>query len=352
VSGVLDIALVSLGTTLGLRQADEAFAAQLRAAGASCEVFPVQLGRAPRLRRTMALTDAVEAVAARAAARGTRARVHIYSSVTAGLLQPPRTRTAVRFDSIAAVNRPGMGGAWQRRRERSLLRSAGLLLPWSEQAADAARRGAGLDPAGMVVLPPPVATATATAITRDRFEAVAYAANPHKRGLDLLARAWSLAGPRDARLAVGGLDRTEGERWLRKLRVAETPRVVWLGSVDPERWRAIVAGARVFVSAARFEDWGIAQMEALAAGVPLVTVPAGGANPALALARQLAPELVAVDRSCEALAGALTAGLELDGRAREAYGRVARRLLEPYRDDALRRRVSDEVLPRLLSSSR
>jgi glycosyltransferase involved in cell wall biosynthesis len=350
VAGLPDIALVSLGTTLGLRQADEAFAAQLRAAGASCEVVPVPLGRAARLRRAMALTDAVEALAARAAARGTRARVHVYSTITAGLLQPPRARTAVRFDSIAAVNRPGMGGAWQRRRELGLLRGADLLLPWSEQAADAARRVAGLDPDGMVVLPPPVVTATGAA--RDRFDAVAYAANPHKRGLDLLARAWARAAPRGARLGVGGLDRVEGERWLGKLALSEVRGLVWLGSVDGERWRAIVAGARVFVSAARFEDWGIAQMEALAAGVPLVTVPAGGANPALALARELAPGLVAVERSRDALAAALTAGLELDGRAREAYGQAARRLLEPYRDEALRRLVANEVLPRLLSSSR
>ena len=45
------------------------------------------------------------------------------------------------------------------------------------------------------------------------------------------------------------------------------------------------------------------------------------------------------------------AGLALDGAAREAYARTAERLLEPYREAELRRRVAEEVLPRLLSNS-
>ena len=63
-----DVVLVSLGTTMGLREADEAFARQLRAAGASCEIARVRLGASAQLRRTMALTDVVEALAARRAA--------------------------------------------------------------------------------------------------------------------------------------------------------------------------------------------------------------------------------------------------------------------------------------------
>jgi glycosyltransferase involved in cell wall biosynthesis len=128
--------------------------------------------------------------------------------------------------------------------------------------------------------------------------------------------------------------------------------VEWLPREEPERWRALVAGARVFVNASRFEDWGIAQMEALAAGTPLVTVPTAGANVALGLARELAPELVAVERTADALAGVLRAGLGLDSAARERYAQRAARLLEPYRDESLRRVVAEEVLPRLLAISR
>ena len=334
---------------MGLRRADEAFAEQVRAAGATCEVLAVRLGRSSGLRRTMALTDVVEGLGARRAARGAQAGAYVYSSVTAALLQPPRAPAAVRFDGIAALNRPGIGGAWQRRRERSVLRSADLLLPWSEAAAEAARRAAGSGSGAMVVLPPPVSRPSGA--SQGRFDAVAYAANPDKRGLDLLLWAWGEAGPAGGRLAVGGLTRADAERWLRKLGVDEPPGVEWLGALEPDRWLSLVAGAGVFVNASRFEDWGIAQMEALSAGVPLVTVPTPGANAALPLARELAPDLVAGVRSSEALAGALRAGLALDGAARAAYAQAAGRLLEPYRESELRRRVAEEVLPRLLSNS-
>ena len=94
-----------------------------------------------------------------------------------------------------------------------------------------------------------------------------------------------------------------------------------------------VAGARVFVNASRHEDWGLAQMEALSAGTPLVTVPSAGANVALPLAAELAPELVAPDRTPQALARALRAGLALDergagalrgGRGSGCWSRIAR----------------------------
>src|SRR5690349_3924365 len=140
VAGTVDIAIVSLGTTLGWRRADEALAEHVEATGASCELRPMQLGAARQLQRSMALTDVVQGLATRRAARGIDARAVIYSSVTAALLQPLRRPYAVRFDAIAALNRPGVGGAWQRRRERTVLGRADLLLPWSEAAAAAAAR--------------------------------------------------------------------------------------------------------------------------------------------------------------------------------------------------------------------
>lgn len=339
-----DIAVVSLGTTLGLRRADEALAAQIEAAGASCELVPVRIGASGRLRRTMALTDLVETLAARRAARGIEARAVVYSSITAALLQPARTPYAVRFDGLAATNRPGIGGAWQRRRERGVLARAELLLPWSDAAAAAAGR-----PGVTVVLPPPVERASEAA--PDAPDAVAYAANPDKRGLDLVCEAWAAAAPPGARLGIGGLDAEGGRRWLRKLGGPEPAGVEWLGSMAPERWRALVAGARVFVNAARMEDWGIAQMEALASGTPLVTVPTPGPNPALALARELGPELVAAERTPQALAAALRAGLELGDDERERYAARAAELLRPYSEEELRRTVAEDVVPRLLSSS-
>jgi len=357
-----DIAIVSLGTTTGWRVADRALAEQVTAAGASCVLVPVAIGAAGRLRRTMALTDIVEALAARRTAQGASAGATIFSTVTSALLQPLRGPHAIRFDTTASLSRPGAGGAWQRRREQEVLARADLLLPWSDPAAAAAEAAvARAVPAGhrdrpsasagprQVVLPSPVERAREPA--SDAPEAIAYAANPDKRGLDLLCRAWTAAAPSGARLLVGGIDRGDALRWLAREGVAEPPAVEWAGAVGRDRWLALVAGARVFVNASRFEDWGLAQMEALGAGTPLVTVPTPGPNAALPLARALAADLVAPAADPAALAAALRVGLAMDEHQRAAYASAAERLLSPYSDEALGAVVAREVLPALLNRS-
>src|SRR2546423_10354324 len=127
----VDVLLVSLGATAGLRRADDEFAASLRRAGASVEV-----ARSQRPREglpTMALGDLAFARLARKAAIEGIARFSpravVYSTTTAALLWP--RPGAVRFDAPATGNRPGRHGLWQRPVERRRLREAPLLLPWS-----------------------------------------------------------------------------------------------------------------------------------------------------------------------------------------------------------------------------
>jgi glycosyltransferase involved in cell wall biosynthesis len=100
----------------------------------------------------------------------------------------------------------------------------------------------------------------------------------------------------------------------------------------------------VFINASRREDHGLAQLEALAAGTPLVTVPSPGAYEALPIARRLAPRLVASEVSASALAAALRAGLAFDDATYSARAAVA---LEPYRRSRVLSVVRDEVLPAL-----
>jgi glycosyltransferase involved in cell wall biosynthesis len=271
--------------------------------------------------------------------------VTVYSSVTAALLQPTRGPYAVRFDSPAALNRPGIGGAWQRRRERGVLAGARVLLPWSETAGATVRALLGNGPPA-VVLPPPVELVE-SASERD-LDAVAYAGNPEKRGLELLSEAWLKAAVPSARLIIAGVEEGDALRYLRRAGIAEPPAVEWAGALSRARWLELVGRARVFVNASRYEDWGIAQMEALAAGTPLVTVPSAGPNEALPLARRLAPQLVAAERTPAALAAAIEAGLALDVEARAIYAQCARGLVEPYSRPALRRTLTDDVLPALL----
>ena len=105
----VDVLIVSLGSTEGLRRADDELQDSLRRAGASVAIarpFP------PAEIPTLMLTDLVWAHAAREAAekileqqRRYPARSVIYSSTTAALLWP--RPGAIRFDATSAGNRPG-----------------------------------------------------------------------------------------------------------------------------------------------------------------------------------------------------------------------------------------------------
>ena len=329
-----DVALLSLGTTLGLRRADAAFAEQLRGAGVDCRLVPVEIGRAAKaLRRNPAVTDFVEALAARRTLRPD-ARVTVYSTVTAAFLQPREDGYAVRFDSPAALNRPGLSGAWQRRAERRALAGARCLLPWSEGAGQAAPGDAA-----RVVLPVPVAESAGDG-QRD-IDVLAYAGDPHKRGLDVLCRAWSKSGGA-ARLVVAGIEREPALRWLERRGVGAPADVDWAGLLSREDWLATAGRARLFVNASRREDYGISQLEALSAGAAVVTVPSAGPYEALPIARRLAADLVAED-----LAAALAAGLALDDGELRDYRRRAIDELEPYRPAAVQAVVAERVIPAL-----
>jgi hypothetical protein len=96
------------------------------------------------------------------------------------------------------------------------------------------------------------------------------------------------------------------------------------------------------VNASRREDYGISQLEALAAGAALVTVPSPGPYEALPIARRLAADLVNDD-----LATALAAGLVRGDAELGDYRKRAARELEPYRPAAVQAAVTERVIPAL-----
>jgi glycosyltransferase involved in cell wall biosynthesis len=315
--------LISLGSTAGLRASDGELLRALRGAGASAELVAAE---PPREVRTMALTDLTWARAARAAARAGIAahepRAIVYSTTTAALLAP--APGAIRFDAPSAGNRPGRHGLWQRPLERRRLASAPLLVPSSPGGLAEVPHDHG--PA--LVVPIPVEGSGPPAPERD-LAAVAYAANPEKKGIDRVVEAWSRVRREGETLVLAGADldlRADG--------------VAVAGRLAPEDYRALVRRARVYVTAPRREDYGIAQLEALADGCLLVTTPAPGPYAALPIARAADPRLVTED-----LAAALRTAL--DDPAPGYAARVAEGL-RPYRRDAVDRVVADELLPRLL----
>ena len=326
-----DVLLVSLGGTAGLREADAELAASLRRAGA--EVVEAQAAR-PREWRTYALIELAWARAARAAAREAidehRPRAIVYSSTTAALLGP--RPGAIRFDAPAAGNRPGRHGIWQRPVERRRLRDATLLVPWSEGGLAEAPRPR----ADAVVVPVPVAPSGPSA-ERD-LAAVTYGANPGKKGLDRVLAAWAAARHGSEELVVAGLDEAG---WRRTPLGDSSPEGVrFAGMLPRDEYRALLRRARVFVCAPRREDYGIAQLEALADGCLLVTTPSPGPYAALPLARELDPRLV----------GGIAEGLRaaLDTPAPDYAARAAA-ALAPWHPDAVDRVVREQLLPKLVS---
>ena len=331
-----DVLLVSLGGTEGLRSADEELAASLRRAGAEVVVAAAER---PREWRTYALLELAWARAARAAASDAihehRPRAVLYSSTTAALLAP--RPGAIRFDAPAAGNRPGRHGVWQRPMEKRRFRDAPLLVPWSEGGLAEAP-----SPHGEAVVVPVPVEASGPVGERD-ITAITYGANPVKKGLDRVLAAWHAA--RHAGRGAGrGRPRRGGREarpaWPEAAPPAATPSagVRFAGMLSRADYRALLRRARVFVCAPRREDYGIAQLEALADGCRLVTTPSPGPYAALPLARQLDSRLV----------GGIAEGIRtaLDHPSPDYAARAAE-LLAPWRPAEVDRVVREELLPRL-----
>jgi glycosyltransferase involved in cell wall biosynthesis len=383
----VDVLIVSLGSTAGLRAADSELAASLRRAGTS---VAFATARRPRALRTLALTDLAWALAARRAALAAiaahRPRAIIYSTTTAALLWPHPG--AIRFDAPAAGNRPGRHGLWQRPLERRRIAAAPLLLPWSEGGLAEALAGCPDARGRAVILPVPIEPEVTAGLgarearrpdgergpseglgwlkgsgrsrelgpERD-IAAIAYAANPLKKGVDRVLSAWSAARREGETLVLAGASESELARAGMAL---PAPGVTVAGPLAPADYRALLRRAHVFLCAPRREDYGIAQLEALAEGCLLVTTPAPGPYAALPLARMLDSRLVTEDAPtalhasrdprllADRLAGALRTALD---QPSSGYAARAASALAPYAPAATDRVVATVFLPRLLGAA-
>ncbi|WP_354699500.1 hypothetical protein DSM112329_05217 [Paraconexibacter sp. AEG42_29] len=304
----VDVLLVALGSTTGLRLAEAELAGSLERAGLSVAVARAE---PPREVRTFAATDLGWALAARRAARAGiaahRPQAVVYSTTTAALLWP--RRGAIRFDALAAANRPGRHGFWQRPQERRRLAAATLLLPQDDGALAELGGAAARVTVPTVVVPIPVdPSGDAVPWAARDIAAITYAANPAKKGLDRVLAAWALARSGGEELVVCGIDALPAGAATAGL-PAGSVRVA--GLLAPDAYRALLRRSRLYVTAPRREDHGIAQLEALADGCALVTTTAPGPYAALGPARTLDPRWVLPDGApAAALAAAIRAALD------------------------------------------
>lgn len=343
-----DLLVLSLGTTMGLRIADAQFAALARQAGASVALAGVRIGLTDRLRRGYPVNDLVEAIAARraldAALRRHAPRAVVLSTTTAALLaRSPGIPFAVWLDSPARLNRPGRRNALLHLLERRRLAQARLVLALSPAAANALPAGA----APSVIISPPLQTTPPRTGPSEPL-VVAYTPDPKAKDLELVCRAWELTSAPGARLVVTGITAGNAQAFLARRRISLPPGAELAGILSAAEFGSLLSRARVFLSAARWEDFGQAPLQALDRGAALVSAPAGGPFPALAIARELWPGFVADDRAPRSLATALDAALRAAEPDLSAYREAARQRLAPYREAAQVQRLRDDVLPRLL----
>jgi len=346
-----DLLVLSLGTTHGLRVADSMLIAMLREAGASVDAFSVKIGATDRLRRGYPVNDLVEAIASRRAVNAALEkqpcpRAVLFSTTTAALLAPPiRVPYAVRLDSPAALNRRGVLNAPVRVLERRSLAGARLLIPLGAAGAAAIPPGS----AATEVVPVPIEPSGDVDGVRDTDLAVAYTPDPKAKGLARLCAAWAQVADGARRLEVFGITNDAALAFLARRKMPQPPpSITFRGFVSIEDFRATLRRAQCFVSAARWEDYGQAPLEALRDGALLVTAPSDGPYEALAIARDLDPRMVAQDLEAFSLAAAISAAFERDDPARTAYRQRAAARLEPYRWQHAVTALRTRVLPALL----
>jgi hypothetical protein len=331
----LDVLIVGLGATHGLHAAEDELAGAMLRAGAD-----VMLTRAtqPRDVRTLALTDLVWARAARRAAvealADSEPRAIVYSTTTAALLWP--APGAIRFDAPAAANRPGRHGIWQRPVEARRLRESSLLIPQDPGALVEA--GSPAVPALVVPIPvepsgdgEPAPPAPPT--PRD-IAALTYATNPYKKGFDRVLAAWDAVRREGEELVVAGLRGPDREG------------VRYTGTLEHDAFRALLRRTKVYVTAPRREDYGIAQLEALADGARVVTTPSPGPYAALPLLRRDDLGWVA-EPDAATLGPALRAALD-DPTDDAIYAERALDAIAPFRRATVDAIVAGDLLPRLL----
>jgi hypothetical protein len=248
---------------------------------------------------------------------------------TAALLLPRRRLRASGIPVAVRIDRSAEGPRMRRLLERWALRRADAALTSGPACTESAGRFAHR----ALEVPVPLPIRPPNGSPRGVRPPIAWVEPPFESGLDCVCQAWlelerRRHAPQPIRLV--GLDAEQGRRYLRRLKVHEPRGAIWIGSVPKERYLELLPDAAAFVAASRSEAYAVAQLEALAAGVPLVTGAAPGSHEAERIARKLAPELVRATHDPRGLAAAADAALSLDPAARADYARRAAELLAPF----------------------
>jgi glycosyltransferase involved in cell wall biosynthesis len=229
--------------------------------------------------------------------------------------------------------------------DRANLRRAGAIhFTTADERDESAWQGIPWGGRAFVIPPPWLASPDSKVkeVRSDRQRILFLSRLHPKKHVELLLHAWPLVQQRapDAQLLIAGDGDPEYVRALRARAERAGGTVRFLGYVEGEAKRKLLADADLFVLPSLHENFGIAVLEAIASGLPVVV------TPEVQLSHFIEEHSLGLvtQRSPEALAGAIVSALvdvELNDRCRNqgaalvtqyfSQQTIGERLLEMYR---------------------
>ncbi len=349
----LNVVLVSSGTTLGQVVSDIEFEGMLTDAQVQVTRITPNFPRFAQRVDIIQLIDLVEAWTLAKTLRRYLRQNHpdaiIFATTTATLLQPKAVlrRSVLRFDALACENRTGHFSGISRRLERRAQRYVRGLMPWSSTLSPGLGRVAFLDRAAIVIaMPPPLYPTILDDTARQRGRVLCYASNPRKKGLDTMVRAWAeLDRPRPATLVVVGVEPARAKKFLHNRGIDVPGGVEFHGNLSQAAFHDQLRRADVYLAASRYEDFGIAQLEAVNLGAVLVTTNSGGPFEARAMLQTVDPALIADQPTASSLASSMKYALDMSAPARAECVRECRTMLDPFMRNVLVDRIKSKLRP-------
>jgi glycosyltransferase involved in cell wall biosynthesis len=113
---------------------------------------------------------------------------------------------------------------------------------------------------------------------RDKFRFVSIGSLIPDKRIDILLRAFgeAFAGNDNVRLAIGGDGHDRVNLMTLAAGLGLGGRVEWMGALNRQQVRDTLQGADAFVSTSTYESFGVALIEAMAVGLPVISANGGG----------------------------------------------------------------------------